>query len=137
MTDAALVEKKLRRIEVCLADLADVDPARIATDRREERYAEHTLQIAIQAAIDVASHIVADDALGDPSSNHALFDLVARAGWIEPDQVIVLRRMVGLRNLLVHEYDTVDLGLLRDVVEHHTGDLSAFVLAIRSHLYPR
>lgn len=134
MTDVALVAKKLRRIEICLADLATVDVARIATDRREERFAEHTLQIAIQAAIDVAAHIVSDNDLGDPESSHALFALLARHGWVPAAQVPLLSRMVGFRNVIVHEYESVDVQLVRDVVEHHAGDLVGFVEAIREKM---
>lgn len=56
MTDAPLVEKKLALIETCVADLRRLArPEMLVTDVREERFAEHTLQIAIQAALDVAS----------------------------------------------------------------------------------
>jgi uncharacterized protein YutE (UPF0331/DUF86 family) len=134
VTDATLVAKKLRRIEICLADLRDVDAARIEVDRREERFAEHTLQIAIQAAVDVASHIVSDNDLGDPESNHALFDLLARDAWLAPDLVPIMHKMVGFRNVIVHEYETVDVRLVRRVVEHHAGDLQRFVDSIRTRL---
>jgi uncharacterized protein YutE (UPF0331/DUF86 family) len=33
---------------------------------RERRFVEHTIQIAIQAALDVASHIISDERLGEP-----------------------------------------------------------------------
>jgi uncharacterized protein YutE (UPF0331/DUF86 family) len=36
-------------------------PERIAEDVREQRFVEHTLQLAIQAALDVASHVVSDE----------------------------------------------------------------------------
>jgi uncharacterized protein YutE (UPF0331/DUF86 family) len=137
VTDLGLVAKKLARIEACLQDLARVDPARIESDVVTERFVEHTLQIAIQAALDIASHIVSDDRLGEPGSNHALFDLLARAGWLPAAQVSVLHRMVGFRNVLVHEYDTVDLRMVRRVVERHAGDLQAFVDAIRLEITTR
>jgi len=56
MTDAALAAKKLAQIESCVSDLRRL--ARVeamASDLREQRFIEHTLQIAIQAALDVAS----------------------------------------------------------------------------------
>lgn len=137
MTDLGLVAKKLARIETCLRDLARIDPATIETDVVHERFAEHTLQIAIQAASDIASHIVSDDRLGEPGSNHALFDLLARNGWLRADQVPTLHRMVGFRNVIVHEYETVDVRLVRRVVEHHAGDLQAFVDTIRAELTRR
>lgn len=42
--------------------------------------------------------------------------------------------MVGFRNVLVHEYEDVDLQILRDVLARHTGELQAFVDAIRARL---
>lgn len=135
MSDAPLIEKKLARIEQCLADLrsrADVEV--LSTDVVMQRFVEHTLQIAIQAALDVASHIVSGERLGEPSTNHELFDLLARGSWLEPEVVGALRGMVGFRNVVVHEYDDVDLAVVRDVVEHHLDDLVAFVAAIRKKL---
>lgn len=53
MTDAELVAKKLARIETCLKELrTHISPGEITTDLRAERFAEHTLQIAIQAFVD-------------------------------------------------------------------------------------
>lgn len=51
MTDRALIEKRLALIESCLADLHRLArPERMVSDVREERFIEHTLQLAIQAA---------------------------------------------------------------------------------------
>ncbi|MGQ0735265.1 MAG: DUF86 domain-containing protein [Acidobacteriota bacterium] len=77
MTDPALVAKKLALIETSLSDLQRLArPDAIDTDIRELRFVEHTLQIAIQAALDVASHIVSDRRLGEPRTNRELFDLL-------------------------------------------------------------
>ena len=138
MTDDALVAKKLARIEQCLADLerrADLNTLR--TDVVMQRFVEHTLQVGVQAALDVASHIVSDERLGEPATNHELFDLLARGGWLAIDQVPALRGMVGFRNVLVHEYDEVDLAVVRDVIDNHLGDLVAFVEAIREKMTER
>jgi uncharacterized protein YutE (UPF0331/DUF86 family) len=65
MTDPELVAKKLAFIETCVRELRTLArPERIADDLREERFVEHTLQLAIQAALDVGSHIVSDERLG-------------------------------------------------------------------------
>lgn len=106
-------------------------PAEISRDVREERFVEHTLQIAIQAALDVASHIVSDERLGEPRTNRELFDILERAGFL-PDRLVAnLKNIVGFRNILVHGYEIVDLAILREVVEDHLDDLLAFVMAIR------
>ena len=132
MTDPALVAKKLALVESCVSDLRRLaNPSAIGTDVRERRFVEHTLQIAIQAALDVASHIVSDRRLGEPRTNRELFDLVHRDGLIDSDLAASLKNMAGFRNVLVHGYADVDLGVVRDVLENHLGDLESFAHAVR------
>jgi uncharacterized protein YutE (UPF0331/DUF86 family) len=135
VTDPELIAKKLAQIETCVRELRTLAQAdRLRNDVREQRFVEHTLQLAIQAALDVASHIVSDERLGEPRTNRELFDLLERGGWIEADMAGTLRNMVGFRNVLVHGYDTVDLGVVEDVLRHRLDDLLGFVSVIRARL---
>jgi uncharacterized protein YutE (UPF0331/DUF86 family) len=135
MTDGDLVAKKLASIETYVGELRTLSkPREITTEVRERRFAEHTLQIAIQAAMDVASHIVSDEKLGEPATNSQLFELLGQAGWLQPAQADRLRRMAGFRNVLVHGYAVVDPAIVRNVVENQLGDLLDFVAAIRGRL---
>lgn len=75
MTDPELVAKRLAIIETSVRELWELArPEAIDTDIREARFVEHTLQIALQATLDAASHIVSDERLGEPSANRELFD---------------------------------------------------------------
>lgn len=135
MTDPDLIAKKLAAIETYLRELrtlARVEALR--TDVREERFVEYTLQLAIQTALDVASHVVSEERLGEPRTSREIFALLERGGWIDRDSSEALQNMAGFRNVLVHGYDDVDLGIVVDVVQNHLGDLEAFVLAVRSRL---
>jgi len=135
MTDPDLIAKKLALIETSVRELETLArPADIESDIREERFVEHTLQIAIQAAVDAASHIVSDERLGEPSTNRELFELMRRAGWLPNELVVRLKDMAGFRNILVHGYEVVDVAIVRDVVESHLGDLLRYVEIIRSKL---
>jgi uncharacterized protein YutE (UPF0331/DUF86 family) len=56
VTDAELIEKKLAFIETCVRELRALARVEsIPTDLREERFAAYTLQVAVQAALDVVS----------------------------------------------------------------------------------
>lgn len=135
MTDAELLAKKLAFVDTCIADLgrlADVEALR--ADLKEQRFVTYTLQIAIQSALDAASHIVSSERLGEPATNRALFDLLAAGGWIPSGLVPALRNMSGFRNIVVHGYQEVDLDVLEDVLAHRLDDLSAFCSAIRTRL---
>jgi uncharacterized protein YutE (UPF0331/DUF86 family) len=87
-----------------------------------------------QAALDVASHVVSDERLGEPTSNRQLFELLARHGWIDGALGSQLGRMAGFRNILVHGYAEVEPAVVKDVVDHRLGDLDSFVAAIRGRL---
>jgi uncharacterized protein YutE (UPF0331/DUF86 family) len=138
MTDLDLVSKKLACIETYVQELRTLShPTEIVRDLRERRFAEHTLQIAIQAALDVASHIVSDERMGEPRSNRAMFELLEQHGWIDATLALTLHNMVGFRNLLVHGYAAVDPRVVQNVVEHHVDDLLLFVAAIRQKLNSR
>ncbi len=135
MTDPELIAKKLAQIETCVHELRTLaQPDRLRQDVREQRFVEHTLQLAIQAPLEVASHIVSDESLGEPRTNRELFDLLERAGWIAPEMARTLRNMVGFRNVLVYGYDTVDLGIVEDVLRNRLDDLVGFVAVIRARL---
>ena len=135
MTDPALIAKKLAAIETALADLRRLaQPHAVRTDLLQRRFVEHTLQIAIQSALDVASHVVSEHRLGEPRTNRELFLLLAQAGWLHAELRDALARMAGFRNVLVHGYDDVDLNVVLDVLEHRLVDLDSFVAAIRARL---
>ena len=88
MTGPDLLAKRLAVIGACVRDLRELArPDAMRTDVHEERFVEHTLQPAIQAALDAASHIVSDERLGEPRTNRELFTLLARAGPAARDRV--------------------------------------------------
>lgn len=135
MTDRDLVAKKLARIATCLHELRTLAaPERLRIDVREERFVERTLQIAIQSALDVASHVVSDERLGEPETNRALFRLLARTGAISEELASRLAEMAGFRNVLVHGYDEIQIDIVEDVVRNHLGDLDDFVAGVSGYI---
>jgi len=132
MTDAALIQKKLAFIETCVEDIRRLSrPQELRSDRREQRFVLYTLQIAIQAALDVASHIVSDRRLGEPVRNRDLFTLLAEDVPFPEGLPGRLADMAGFRNVVVHLYDEVDLGVVERILDHDIQDLIRFVEVVR------
>jgi uncharacterized protein YutE (UPF0331/DUF86 family) len=99
LTDADLVAKKLALIETWVRELRSLaKPDEIERDVCERRFVEHTLQLAIHAALDVAS----SERLGEPRTNRELFEILAGHGWLSLPLAAALRDMAGIRNVLVH-----------------------------------
>ena len=77
---------------------------------------------------------MSDDRLGEPDTSRDVFRLLERGGIVTADLGGRLERMAGFRNVVVHLYQEVDLGIVRDVVENHLDDLLQFATAIRQRL---
>ena len=76
-----------------------------------------TIERACQAAIDIAMHVVADRHLGVPQSTAEAFLLLERSGVIDRPLAAALAGMVGFRNVAVHQYEDMDMNVLRWIVE--------------------
>lgn len=84
------------------------------------------LQRACEQAIDIANHVVNLRRLGWPRTSGESFDLLARAGVIPVQMAANMKAMVGLRNVVVHQYQDLDLDIIKAVIRDHLDDLSDF-----------
>lgn len=135
MTDLELAAKKLAEIETFVSELRSLArPELIASDLRERRFVEHTLQLGIQAVLDLASHIVSDERWGEPESYGELFSTLATHGVVPAALAPRLRQMAGFRNLLVHGYAKIDPAVVTRIASQDVQDLLEFVAAVRQSL---
>jgi len=64
--------------------------------------------------------------LGLPEESKESFDILARAEVIPRELADKLKGMVGFQNILVHQYEVLDIKIMVDVIEHHLEDLVDF-----------
>lgn len=95
---------------------------------------KYRMQIAVEAVINLAEHIVAGLNLGKPEFAKELFPLLVKEKIINDELSEKLQKAVGLRNVLVHMYREVDLDILADSATVGLGDLRAFAKAINEFL---
>lgn len=135
MTDRELVTKKLAEISTYLHEIETLaHPERIEKDVVEQRFLLYSLQVAIQAALDVASHIISDGRLGEPETYRELFEILARHGWLDAELAGRLSKMAKFRNVIVHGYGKVDLGIVRQILDEDLEDLRAFIREISARV---
>ncbi len=84
------------------------------------------LQRACEQCIDLANHTIKARKLGLPKESKESFSLLAAAGLIPGDLAKKLEGMVGFRNILVHQYQRMEISLMVQVIEHHLEDLVDF-----------
>ena len=84
------------------------------------------LQRACELAIDAACREVSRRGLGVPADSGDAFSLLERDSLLSPVIADPMRRMIGFRNVAVHEYRRLDPMIVRMVVEHRLGDFQEF-----------
>lgn len=130
MNDIALA--KLASIQRCVRRIRDVthgDPTRVQEIDIQESVILN-LQRAIQAAIDLAAHLIAQQSWGLPDSLKAHFTILVRENVIDAALGKQLEAMVGFRNIAVHDYETIDVDILRRIVAERLTDLERFTAAV-------
>jgi uncharacterized protein YutE (UPF0331/DUF86 family) len=81
---------------------------------------------ACESAIDLANHLVRLHRLGTPAWSAQAFELLGKASLIPSDLATSMTRMVGFRNLAIHEYDRIDMDLVESLFEAPLEDLLRF-----------
>ena len=126
MGKVATIERCLERIR---EDYVGHESAFTTEYMRQDAVILNLLR-ACEAAIDLAMHVVRTRHLGLPERSRDAFDLLEQAGLIEADVAARMRSMVGLRNVVVHAYQDLDLEIVRAVLEDHLDDFLAFTRAV-------
>lgn len=105
----------LRRLQRYELDAFLADPERYGS-------AERFLQLAIEATLDLGSHMVADDDLGPIEQSRDIPLRLREHGRIGEELAARWIRMIGFRNILVHDYMEVDRTLVHAVLSKDLGD---------------
>lgn len=133
MVDADLVRRKLAEIESYQDQIGEyraLTAEQYRSDWKTQRIIDRTLHLMIECCLDVANHLIADRRLRIPSTNAEAFEILAEAGLLTDDLRETMIRMVGFRNLLVHDYARIDPGLVVTVLQKHLADFSRYCTAI-------
>jgi uncharacterized protein YutE (UPF0331/DUF86 family) len=101
----------------------------------ERQYAVlHALQLSIEACVEIATHICSADGLGVPSSYAEAFDLLERAGVVDPQLANDLRAMARFRNRIVHFYWEMDMKEVYRILSESLGDFDRYLVEIEKYL---
>ncbi|MFZ3172415.1 MAG: DUF86 domain-containing protein [Carboxydocellales bacterium] len=90
------------------------------------------IQRACEASIDIAMHIVAEKALGIPQNSRDAFMILNANGIIDENIAQKLKAMIGFRNIAVHNYQNINLKIVKEVIEKGLTDIEEFKRIILS-----
>ena len=107
--------------------------ANFANDYSRHDAAILNIQRACQAALDMGQHIVRTRQLGVSQSARDVFTLLAQASLIDNNLAESMKRMIGFRNIAVHDYQALLLPIVENIITNHLDDFVQFSKQLIQH----
>lgn len=87
---------------------------------------ERYLQLSIQAIIDISHLIIIDLGLDRPEDHYEAISILFRNKIVSEELAEKVTKMIGLRNILVHEYGKIDRKKIYEILKNQIEDLEEF-----------
>ncbi|MDH5739071.1 MAG: DUF86 domain-containing protein [Nitrospira sp.] len=126
LNKAASIERCLHRIE---EEYAGNDQNLVENQTKQDAIVLN-LQRACETIIDLAMYVVSQRKLGVPQDSRDAFSLLQTGGILPADLAQRMQRMVGFRNVAIHEYTRLNLEVVHSIITKQLGDFRTFSSAI-------
>lgn len=136
MVNKSVILRKISVIRHNLSRLKDRENVSLETFRNDldtQDIVLHNLQLAIQGCIDIGSHVISDEGWGVAGSLNEIFYILRDKGVIKTEISEKIISMVGFRNILVHEYEEVNLDIVYNILHNHLNDINEYLLSVVNH----
>lgn len=137
MVDKQLIEKRLRFLDdqlVFLRGFGGISLKDISEDRRILYSAQLSLVYAIESILDMGSHLVAANDWEPIDSYSDIARRLFQHGVISEAQRELLISLVGFRNIVVHGYLEINIGIVYDSLRNRLGDFEQFASIFSRYL---
>jgi uncharacterized protein YutE (UPF0331/DUF86 family) len=124
-----VIVNKVAAIERCLARVREEyggDERNLRDNLTRQDSIILNLQRACEASIDLAMALVKTHRLGPPQESRHAFDLPQDAGLLDRKLTARMARMVGFRNVAVHDYQRLNLDIVKAIIVERLDDFAAF-----------
>ena len=97
---------------------------------RLKRAIERSLQVAVEACLDMGRHIIAEKGLRFPEDNKDVFQSMAEEGLVPTALLPRLLKMAQFRNLIVHNYARIDDFQVYAILKRYLPDFDEYATVV-------
>jgi len=117
-----------------LEELGSLPYELLLKDKHKIASVKYNFIIAIEAAIDIANHIISKNRLRSPEDYGDTFKVLREGGIVNEEFATTLVSMARFRNRLVHLYWEVDNKLLIEILKENISDFENYLRQIGNFL---
>jgi uncharacterized protein YutE (UPF0331/DUF86 family) len=124
-----LLLNKAAALEKCIArakEEYEKDTESFENDNTRQDAAILNIERACETALDMGHIYIRENKLGIPQSSRNVFELLTESNVISKEFSETLKKMVGFRNIAIHDYQSIKLPIVLEVIKTHLDDLLKF-----------
>ena len=136
MPDLEIIEKHIQSYISDLENLKkhkNVTPEEIKADKDLLWILERGIYLLIQNLFDMLAHIVSADFNEKWDYYSDIAEILKQKNVITEEDKIILNNMVGFRNRLSHEYLSLEVNVLTDIVNNRLDDFNKFLMILKNY----
>ncbi len=122
LNKAASLERCVKRIR----EVYEGDDKQLYEHPTRQHFILLNLQRACQVSIDLAMHVMRKRRLGVPQDSRDAFELLHVGGLLDRELATTMKRMVGFRNVAVHEYDRLNIDIVKAIITQQLDEFLKF-----------
>jgi len=137
MTNNFIIESKISSIQKYLQILKEFQKfsqKQIEEDLYLKGSSERYLYLLTQSVLDLAEAVISFKNLRRPQTYSEFFDILQEEKFILPDLTEKLVKMAKFRNVIAHDYENLDFGIIYDVLQNHLQDVEEFLSQIKAKI---
>lgn len=130
MVKRQVISKKINLIRHHLERLSlksNISLEEFLNDEDERDIICHNLFVMLQYIIDICSHIISDEGFEEPVFLSDMASILGKEKVIRKELQQPLKDMIGLRNILAHQYGDLDFKTIYNIVKNELKDVYAFL----------
>jgi len=125
---------KLRESQKFLKELRAVSLEDFTRDFKVRGAAERYLQVSIECVVDVGNEIISSLQLQRPERYRDIPFILAESKIFPRAFAETIASMIGFRNLLVHDYASINVSLVYEFLQERLPDFESFIRYIAKWL---
>ncbi|MFH1564230.1 MAG: DUF86 domain-containing protein [bacterium] len=126
--------QKLKEYQKILKEIQKVNKQKFVDDYHFYGLAERYLQLAIEVVLDISKLVINAKSFCRPESNQEMFEILAKEKVIGGKLRDVLFGIANFRNILVHDYEKIDRGIVYEILQSRIDDFESFGKAVKRYL---
>lgn len=137
MVDKTVILRKISDLETYrkqIGEYSGITLGEYRADWKTQRIMERTLQMMVETCADIANHIVSDRGMRPPTGYSDSFKVLLENSIVAPDLCASMEKMAKFRNIVVHQYEGIDAGIVIGILKNHLPDFDRYRDVVLAYL---